>query len=35
VLQEGGIAEQGQHDELVREGGLYAQMFELQAASYR
>jgi ATP-binding cassette, subfamily B, bacterial len=35
VLQKGGIAEQGQHDELVREGGLYAQMFELQAASYR
>lgn len=35
VLQKGGIAEQGQHDQLVRDGGLYAEMFELQAASYR
>jgi ATP-binding cassette, subfamily B, bacterial len=35
VLQKGGIAEQGHHDQLVREGGLYAEMFELQAASYR
>jgi ATP-binding cassette, subfamily B, bacterial len=35
VLQKGGIAEQGQHDQLVKEGGLYAEMFALQAASYR
>jgi ATP-binding cassette subfamily B protein len=35
VLQKGGIAEQGQHDQLVKDGGLYAEMFELQAASYR
>lgn len=35
VLQQGGIAEQGHHDQLVKDGGLYAEMFELQAASYR
>jgi ATP-binding cassette subfamily B protein len=35
VLEKGGIAEQGQHDQLVKHGGLYAEMFELQAASYR
>ena len=35
VLKEGRIAEQGSHDELVRNGGHYAEMFELQAAGYR
>jgi ATP-binding cassette subfamily B protein len=35
VLEGGRIAEQGKHDDLVRESGRYAQMFELQAASYR
>ncbi len=35
VLQKGGIAEQGDHEELVKSGGLYSEMFELQAASYR
>jgi ABC-type multidrug transport system fused ATPase/permease subunit len=35
LLEKGRIAEQGQHDELVRVSGRYAQMFELQAASYR
>ncbi len=35
VLEGGKIAEQGKHDDLVRESGRYAQMFELQAASYR
>jgi ATP-binding cassette, subfamily B, bacterial len=35
VLENGGIAEQGNHDQLVKDGGLYAEMFELQAASYR
>ena len=35
VLENGRIAEQGKHDELVRVSGRYAQMFELQAASYR
>jgi ATP-binding cassette subfamily B protein len=35
VLENGRIAEQGDHEELVKHGGLYAEMFELQAASYR
>ncbi len=35
VLENGRIAEQGQHDELVATSGRYAQMFELQAANYR
>ncbi|HEX4074817.1 MAG TPA: ABC transporter ATP-binding protein [Candidatus Acidoferrales bacterium] len=35
VLQQGGIAEQGKHDQLVKDGGIYAEMFELQAANYR
>ncbi len=35
VLQQGGIAEQGHHDQLVKGGGIYAEMFELQAANYR
>jgi ATP-binding cassette subfamily B protein len=35
VLENGTIAEDGQHDQLVRSGGRYAEMFELQAANYR
>jgi ATP-binding cassette subfamily B protein len=35
VLQDGRIAEEGPHDQLVQNGGRYAEMFELQAASYR
>ena len=35
VLENGKIAEQGKHDQLVRSSGRYAEMFEMQAASYR
>jgi ATP-binding cassette subfamily B protein len=35
VLADGSIAEQGSHAELLAQRGLYAGMFELQAASYR
>jgi ATP-binding cassette subfamily B protein len=35
VLENGNIAEQGCHEQLLKIGGSYAQMFELQAASYR
>ncbi len=35
VLENGQIAEEGSHDELTQLGGRYAEMFELQAASYR
>jgi ATP-binding cassette subfamily B protein len=35
VLESGNIAEEGTHETLTRMGGRYAEMFELQAASYR
>jgi len=35
VLENGRIAEEGDHDALTRRGGRYAEMFELQAANYR
>jgi ATP-binding cassette subfamily B protein len=35
VLQGGRIAEEGPHDQLMQSGGRYAEMFEMQAASYR
>jgi ATP-binding cassette, subfamily B, bacterial len=35
VLENGRVAEDGNHDELTHLGGRYAEMFELQAASYR
>jgi ATP-binding cassette subfamily B protein len=35
VLQNGEVAEQGTHDALVRTGGLYAELFGMQAAGYR
>ncbi|HEY6766180.1 MAG TPA: ABC transporter ATP-binding protein [Candidatus Sulfotelmatobacter sp.] len=35
VLEDGRIAEDGNHEQLTHLGGRYAEMFELQAASYR
>jgi len=35
VLEKGRIAEEGTHEQLSSLGGRYAEMFELQAASYR
>ena len=35
VLDGGRIVEEGDHDALVERGGLYAELFELQAAGYR
>ena len=35
VLRAGELAEQGTHEELVARGGLYAELFQLQAAGYR
>jgi ATP-binding cassette, subfamily B, bacterial len=35
VLDHGRITEDGSHDQLSRMGGRYAEMFEMQAASYR
>jgi ATP-binding cassette subfamily B protein len=35
VLRGGELAEEGTHEELVASGGLYAELFHLQAAGYR
>ncbi|MDQ3056396.1 MAG: ABC transporter ATP-binding protein/permease [Pseudomonadota bacterium] len=35
VLNEGRLEASGTHDELLRQGGRYAELFELQAAGYR
>jgi ATP-binding cassette, subfamily B, bacterial len=35
VLQDGSVCERGSHDELMAAGGLYAELFELQARAYR
>ncbi|MGI8963882.1 MAG: ABC transporter ATP-binding protein, partial [Thermomicrobiales bacterium] len=35
VLEQGRLIEHGTHDELMLRGGSYADLFELQAASYR
>ena len=35
VLENGCIAEEGTHDQLMARGRQYAEMFELQASSYR
>jgi len=35
VLQGGELSDQGTHEELVARGGLYAELFSLQAAGYR
>lgn len=35
VLENGSIAEEGNHEQLMAQRGRYSEMFELQAASYR
>lgn len=35
VLDEGKIAEQGSHEELLAKHGIYARLFELQASRYQ
>lgn len=35
VLSGGQLIEEGNHESLIHAGGLYAEMFEMQAASYR
>ena len=35
VLSGGRLIEEGNHQQLIARGGLYAEMFEMQAASYR
>jgi ATP-binding cassette subfamily B protein len=35
VLEHGHLTAEGTHEELMLQGGMYAELFELQAASYR
>jgi ATP-binding cassette subfamily B protein len=35
VLRQGSVIENGAHDDLVKQNGLYAELFELQAVGYR
>jgi ABC-type multidrug transport system fused ATPase/permease subunit len=35
VLDRGAVVEQGLHDELVAQGGTYAELYKLQADAYR
>ena len=35
VLQHGRVTEEGDHGALVARGGLYAELFEMQAVGYR
>jgi len=35
VLRGGELLDQGTHEELIERGGLYAELFSLQAAGYR
>jgi ATP-binding cassette subfamily B protein len=35
VMSAGHVIERGSHDELVRRGGRYAELFFLQARGYR
>ena len=35
VLENGGVLEEGTHDQLVARGGRYAELFSLQAEAYR
>ena len=35
VVADGRVVERGSHEELVAAAGLYAELYELQAAAYR
>jgi ABC-type multidrug transport system fused ATPase/permease subunit len=34
-MRDGGISEMGNHYELMNRGGVYAELYELQARAYR
>ncbi len=35
VIENGNVSEQGTHEQLIKDGGRYAELFEMQAANYR
>ncbi|EOD64688.1 multidrug ABC transporter ATPase/permease, partial [Amycolatopsis vancoresmycina DSM 44592] len=35
VLEKGRLIEEGTHDELIRAGGIYHELYEIQARAYR
>jgi ATP-binding cassette subfamily B protein len=35
VVEGGGVADLGRHDDLIVRGGLYAELYQLQARAYR
>jgi ATP-binding cassette subfamily B protein len=35
VLEDGRVLEEGTHEELLERDGLYAELFQMQAAGYR
>ena len=35
MIADGGIAEEGSHAELMRLGGKYAELFEMQSSYYK
>jgi ATP-binding cassette subfamily B protein len=35
VLEDGRVLEEGTHEELLTRDGLYAELFQMQAAGYR
>jgi ABC-type transport system involved in Fe-S cluster assembly, permease and ATPase components len=35
VLRNGAVEEEGSHEELLAKGGLYEELFTMQAAGYR
>ncbi len=35
VIEDGRVIEDGSHGELLLKGGRYAELFDMQAASYR
>ena len=35
LIEDGGIAEEGTHEELLKQGGRYAYLFDIQSKYYK